>query len=152
MSMTFVGMSLQIFCVILLATIRHASGTVMPSTVEETKENPKYVRASSDVHREARMYGGGLIGGGGGGGGYTYNRPYERPPQSRCISCLYAAMVGGGGGGGGREAAGGYQDRDRYYTHRTIETLTRMMKIEWREYFNTLLSVFLLFSFDSQVL
>lgn len=114
MFLTFLGMSLQFLCVFLLATIRHASGTVMPSTVEETKENPKFVRASSDVHREARTYGGGLAVGGGGAGGYTYNRPYERPPQSRCISCLYAAMLGGGGGAGGREAAGGYQDRDRY--------------------------------------
>lgn len=113
MFLTFLGVSLQFWCVFLLATIRHASGTVMPSTVEETKENPKFVRASSDVHREARTYGGGLaVGGGGGAGGYTYNRPYERPPQSRCISCLYAAMLGGGAGG--REAAGGYQDRDRY--------------------------------------
>lgn len=91
----------------------------MPSPIE-SKENPKFATAASDVHREARTYGVGLAGGGGigGGGGYTYNRPpYERPPQSRCISCLYAAMVGGGaggGGGGGREAVSGYQERDRY--------------------------------------
>lgn len=83
----------------------------MPSSVQESKENPKFVSAATDVHREARTYGGGLAGGGAGGGGYLYNRPYERPPQSRCISCLYSAMLGGGGG---REAAGGYQDRDRY--------------------------------------
>lgn len=74
--------------------------------------------ASSDVHRQARNYGSGLAGGGdgGGGGGYNYNRPMERPPQSRCISCLYSAMLGGGGrGAAGTGGGGGYQDRDRYF-------------------------------------
>lgn len=111
---TYFFFFLQISCVFLLAAVRHASGTVMPTAIE-SKENPKFVSASSDVYREARTYGG-LAGGG--GAGYTYNnQPYDRPPQSRCISCLYAAMLGGGGGaavGGGREAAGGQiPDRDR---------------------------------------
>lgn len=102
----------QIFCVFVMAMLRDACGTVMP-IASESKENPKILMAASDMHRDARTYngwsagGGGGSGGGGGVGNYAYNRPQER---SRCISCLYAAMVGGGGG---REAVGGYPDRDR---------------------------------------
>lgn len=71
----------------LLATVRYSSGTVMPSVA--VKENTKLSSAAS-TFREARDYGGGD--GMDRGGGYNYRSP-ERP-QSRCISCLYAAMTG----------------------------------------------------------
>lgn len=85
------------------------AATVSPSV--SPGENTKLTSASSSlgplVYREARDYsahegsagGGGGVGNAGGGGG-GYYRPYDRPQQNRCISCLYAAMTGN-------------QDRDR---------------------------------------
>lgn len=71
------------------------AATVSPS--ESPVENTKLTPASSSlgpVYREARDYNAREPGvGGGGGSGYNY-RPYDRPQQSRCISCLYAAMTG----------------------------------------------------------
>lgn len=53
-------------------------------------ENTKLAPASTSlgpVYREARDYGAHET------SSYN-NRPYDRPQQSRCISCLYAAMTG----------------------------------------------------------
>lgn len=61
----------------------NVGATVVP---ENTKLAPS-ASTPTGVYRQARD------------GGYNY-RTYERP-QSRCISCLYAAMTGGSGGGGG---------------------------------------------------
>ncbi|XP_031633692.1 stress protein DDR48-like isoform X2 [Contarinia nasturtii] len=70
----------------LLAT---SAATVSPSILptENTKLTPSS-SALGPVYREARDYNGYES-----GGGYNY-RSYDRPQQSRCISCLYAAMNG----------------------------------------------------------
>lgn len=68
----------------------------LTATVNPSKPDKASASTSLDtVYREARDYNGES----GVGNSYNY-RPYDRP-QSRCISCLYAAMTGN-------------QDRDRY--------------------------------------
>lgn len=69
-----------------------SAATVSPSALPA--ENTKLTTALGPVYREARDYNAYES-----GGGYNY-RSYDRPQQSRCISCLYASMSGN-------------QDRDR---------------------------------------
>lgn len=77
-----------------------AAATVSPSSspAENTKLAPASSSSHGAVYREARDYNAHESTTGSG-----YYRQYDRPQQSRCISCLYAAMTGN-------------QDRDRWVT------------------------------------
>lgn len=89
--------SFQLVGLWFMLSVGTLAATVSPS--ESPAENTKLAPASSSSHgavyREARDYNAHKS-----STGNDYYRSYDRPQQSRCISCLYAAMTGN-------------QDRDR---------------------------------------